>query len=187
MAEVFIVITSGSSTLRRLRRTGVTATSGGLGLLRDFDTLKDISAVHLDLKSETIMLCKPPVRQLQRAGARHEVRVRNQGPVVTVQSGRGLMTLSPSGRDWGNKSWAVARNSHSPGPQWPFSTNSEMSSTIWKQALFHPEEPVSHRVVAPLLVIQSECYHSLEIQGCLPGPLPQTWTPLRKTGPSGLQ
>lgn len=31
MAEVFIVITSGSSTLQRLRRTGVTATSGGLG------------------------------------------------------------------------------------------------------------------------------------------------------------
>lgn len=32
MAEVFIVITSGSSTLQRLRRTGVTATSGGLGV-----------------------------------------------------------------------------------------------------------------------------------------------------------
>lgn len=35
MAEVFIVITSGSSTLQRLRRTGVTATSGGLGVGRE--------------------------------------------------------------------------------------------------------------------------------------------------------
>lgn len=34
MAEVFIVITSGSSTLQRLRRTGVTATSGRLGVGR---------------------------------------------------------------------------------------------------------------------------------------------------------
>ena len=32
IVEVFIVITSGSSTLRRLRRTGVTATSGAWGL-----------------------------------------------------------------------------------------------------------------------------------------------------------
>lgn len=35
MAEVFIVITSGSSTLQRLRRTGVTATSGCLGVGRE--------------------------------------------------------------------------------------------------------------------------------------------------------
>lgn len=35
MAEVFIVITSGSSTLQRLRRTGVTATSGRLGVGRE--------------------------------------------------------------------------------------------------------------------------------------------------------
>lgn len=35
MAEVFIVITSGSSTLQRLHRTGVTATSGGLGAGRE--------------------------------------------------------------------------------------------------------------------------------------------------------
>lgn len=32
MAEVFIVITSGSSTLQRLRRTGATVTSGRLGV-----------------------------------------------------------------------------------------------------------------------------------------------------------
>lgn len=35
MVKVFIVITSGSSTLRHLRRTGVTATSGGLGVGRE--------------------------------------------------------------------------------------------------------------------------------------------------------
>lgn len=35
MAEVFIVITSGSSTLQRLRRTRVTATSGRLGVGRE--------------------------------------------------------------------------------------------------------------------------------------------------------
>lgn len=44
----------------------------------------------------------------QTAGAQQEVWVRNQGLVVTLRSDRGLMTLSPSGRDWGNKSWAVA-------------------------------------------------------------------------------
>lgn len=35
MAEVFIVITSGSSTLQRLRRTWLTATSGRLGFGRE--------------------------------------------------------------------------------------------------------------------------------------------------------
>lgn len=35
MAEVFIVITSGSSTLQRLRRRGVTATSGCRGVGRE--------------------------------------------------------------------------------------------------------------------------------------------------------
>lgn len=35
IAEVFIVITSGSSTLQRLHRTGVTATSGGPGVERE--------------------------------------------------------------------------------------------------------------------------------------------------------
>ena len=44
----------------------------------------------------------------RQLGAQQEVWVRNPGLVVTLQSDRGLMTLSPNGRDWGNKSWAVA-------------------------------------------------------------------------------
>ncbi|KAI3371910.1 hypothetical protein L3Q82_006782 [Scortum barcoo] len=48
------------------------------------------------------------------------------------------------------------RSGHSRGPRWPFSTNSDMSSPIWRQMLLQTEEPASHRVVAPLLVIQSE-------------------------------
>lgn len=38
----------------------------------------------------------------------HGVWMWNLGLVVVLQSGRGLMILNFSGRDWGNKSWAVA-------------------------------------------------------------------------------
>lgn len=41
--------------------------------------------------------CRIRLAPPQTAG----VRVWNQGLVVTLRSGRGLMTLSPSGRDWG--------------------------------------------------------------------------------------
>lgn len=47
------------------------------------------------------------------------------------------------------------RKSHSAGPRWPSSANSEMSSRIWRWPGLQTEEPVSLRALSPLLVIQA--------------------------------
>lgn len=46
------------------------------------------------------------------------------------------------------------RNRHSAGPQRPLSTNSEMSSPIWRQTMLLTEETVYQTLMAPLLVVQ---------------------------------
>lgn len=98
MAEVFIVITSGSSTLRHLRRTGVTATSGCRGVGRE----KRVEAEGVGVATKvcifafffTAELADPPLQLLQHLVHKNNLIIRHHTILAAL-----ITNLIPSALD----------------------------------------------------------------------------------------